>query len=116
MTTVTKADIEHQLVGYLTTDGLHDRPVPLVRKAVVTAAGIIAEALGLEDSEDAEDLVPLIELTRQCCEVRGRDRMNLASSVRAVLRTDFAATLTAEGREKLAARLTETLTELARPK
>ncbi|MHB1785271.1 MAG: hypothetical protein ACYCS7_03850 [Acidimicrobiales bacterium] len=114
MTTVTKADIEHQLVGYLTIDGLHDRPLPTVRRAIVVAAGIIAEALGLEDAEDAEELVPLIELMRRCCKVRECDRMDLAASVRAVMRDDIVGTLSDDVREKLGGRLTEALAELAR--
>jgi hypothetical protein len=114
MTTVTKVDIEDQLVGCLTNDGLYDRPVPVVRKAVMVTADVIAEALGLEDSEGNDELEGYINFTRRCCKVRECDRMDLASSVRAVLKTHIGATLSTEDQERLAARVTGNLTELVR--
>lgn len=114
MTTVTKADIEHQLVFWLSNDGFHDRPVPFVRKAIVAAAGIITEALGLEDSEDDEELEGLIAFTRQCSKVRECDRMDLTSSVGALMTNDVVSALSNEGRQRLAARLTDSLAELTR--
>lgn len=116
MPTVSKANIEHHFAGYLTNDGLYDQPLSLVREAVIIAAGIIADALGLEDSEDADaaELDGVIDFTRNCMKVRECDRRDLASSVRAVMRNSFVATLSAEDRERLAARVTEALAELAR--
>jgi hypothetical protein len=112
MTTVTKANIERQLVAYLTLDEpFHDRPVPQVRAAIVAGANVISAAIGLGDAEDAEELEQLIEFTRQCIKVRACDRRDLASSIAAAMRDDVVAALSDETRGRLAAQLTDALSK-----
>ena len=115
MRSVAKADIEHQLLACLVHDEpLHDRPVPEVRRVVVACADAIADALGLEDRDDAEDLERMIQFTRSCIKVRECDRRSLATTLDAIVGGDYVEALPGAERERLRQRVADALQEVAK--
>jgi hypothetical protein len=113
MRSVAKADIEHQLLAYLVHDEpLHDRPVSEVRRVVVACADAIADALGIEDRDDAEDLEGMIQFTRSCIKVRECDRRSLATTLDFIVGGDHVEALPGADRERLRQRLADVLEEV----
>jgi hypothetical protein len=113
MKSASKADIEHQLLTYLVHDEpLHDRSVSEVHRVVVACADVIADALGAEDRDDAEDLERMIEFTKRCFKVRECDRKSLAMTLDAIVMDDFVKALPVADRERIRRRLADLLQEV----
>jgi hypothetical protein len=115
MRSVAKADIEHQHLAYLVHDEpLHDRPVSEVHRVVVACANAIADALGVEDRDDAEDLERMIQFMRSCIKVRECDRRSLATTLDAIVGGGYVEALPGAERERLSQRVAVALQEVAK--
>jgi hypothetical protein len=106
MKSVSKADIELQLVAYLVLDEpLYDRPISEVHRVVVACASVIADALKIEDREDAEDLEEMIAFTRRSFKVRECDRRDLTTTLNEAMGDSLFDLLPKVDRQKLTERI-----------
>jgi hypothetical protein len=79
---------------------------------VVACANAIADALGTDDRDDAEDLERMIEFTRRCIKVRECDRRSLATTLDAIVADGYVEALPVADRERLRQRLADVLEDV----